>query len=111
MTELQRRALDALRSGRYRKQHGFLRMGGLGKQMCVGGVLCDVSSLGTWHLNDYVVGRSRCRKFMPLAVAAAFGLSPSQATEITKMNDGHQVPERTLAQIADHLESLWGGTK
>lgn len=106
-SELRLKGLKALRSRRYHKGRGFLRWGGDGKTMCVQGVLCDVSGLGEWSCNAYVVGKSRATKFMPSAVREAYGLTPKQSEEISKMNDGYSGPEFSLKQIADHLESLW----
>lgn len=102
------KALLALRSRRYRQIYGFLCGGP--RAMCASGVLCDVSGVGRWVGNYYVVGRRRASKFAPPEVLAVFGLTREDDKEITKRNDGYRRPSSTLREIADFLEAKWART-
>lgn len=110
--------VTALRSGKYQQGRGRLKEG---TDYCCLGVLCDVSGLGEWDGDRYVVGAdddgSGQRGIVCLEEdlehlgGSVFGLRPSLQGTLVQLNDGeaNEVDEEgrrwTFAQIADFIET------
>ncbi len=89
--------LKALRGKKYEKCSSALRSG---NRYCATGVLCDISGVGEWDGDRYVVGDMRARDFAPVAVRESAGLSVINLMTVEVMNDSGA----TFAEIADYIE-------
>lgn len=103
--ELQRRWIEGLRSGRYAQGRGALRK--IDCYCCLG-VACDVADPAGW---DSVPSPEFCSHWGRTATVSAelrsrLGLGGSiDQFDLMRMNDGEG---KTFAEIADHLERLFG---
>jgi hypothetical protein len=103
--------VEALRSGKYTQGTGALLNEG---NYCCLGVACDISELGRWDDDDYVVpapsqedGVYRACDVLPPAVQQWLGLSDNGGAmparpALFQENDDHG---KSFAEIADIIES------
>lgn len=117
--ELKAKWLAALRSGEYVQGEGRLR--GEGNSYCCLGVLCDISGLGDWSADEYVVDGARYtvdltpydQRTVPRSETLAYllGITDPVITQCVNLNDGISEGEETsegpssFNEIADYLDA------
>lgn len=95
--ELKQRWIDALLSGDYTQARGDMKTE---SGYCCLGVLCDVSGLGYWEDNAYVIGTNAMRWWPDDDEREMMGLDGEDMCRMMSMNDhGKSFPE-----IAGHIE-------
>ena len=97
--------VEALRSGKYQQAQGMLRDNGA---YCCLGVVCELSKLGKWDDDRYVVGKWRLNGELETPVREWIGLycdagtyDPAEANaSLAEQND----TGATFSEIADLIE-------
>jgi hypothetical protein len=103
--------LEALRSQKYKKVRGALRVGDC---YCALGVLCDISELGSWEQDPYsnkMVYLNQVN-YLPQKVREWAGISDSECSSITAFlivhNDNLKMD---FTSLANELEKKFKKTK
>jgi hypothetical protein len=100
--ELRNKWLEALRSGAYSQSAGSLRKEG---GYCCLGVLCDVSSLGSWEEHPgydfgYIVDDCTERGLLSFHILGVLGFTNKFQLILAQMNDDGL----SFNEIADYIE-------
>jgi hypothetical protein len=108
---LQKRWLEALRSGEYKQGRRVLRK--LDTYCCLG-VLCNLYDPSNWHQTDYEESAAPIYKYYdrdsypPPNVLLAVGLEKQEAKKLAMYNDRFRMP---FEQIASILEKHFSGER
>jgi hypothetical protein len=103
--------VDALRSGKYQQATSFLRNG---DRFCCLGVACDISGIGNWSGNSYVIKGYGSSKLIPDEVQKWLGLRDNagyisgdpEGTHLAFENDHGATFERIASLIEEHAKEL-----
>lgn len=103
--------VDALRSGKYRQARNFLRSD---DSFCCLGVACEISGLGAWSEDAYLINEWGGNKLLPGQVQKWLGLKDSvgcivdngEDTHLAWMNDHGSTFEQIADLIEAHAEEL-----
>ena len=110
--ELRKRWIEALRSGKYERSTSMLRHKSYG--FCCLGVLCDISNLGNWELQEnsdhyrYVIDEQRHSSFLPEQIVNRIGTSGTVdfSFEVEKISNETTRKEIRVTSGAINLCSL-----
>ena len=100
-----RKWLRALRSGDYKQtRHQLHIIYGKNSGYCCLGVACEVSGLGEWDGEQFLVGDRMEACGLPAAVAEWLGMTDKQESKAANLND---MTELSFSEIADQFERKW----
>lgn len=99
-----KKLVDALRDEKYTQVIGFLR-GDRPNCFCVAGLACEISGLGEWIDNDFVINKENYSFATPKLVVQHYGFSPAEFGMLVEMNDNYYNYCFSFPELADIIEN------